>query len=206
MSTTFEVYPGNKEIPSFSEVLYQTEIAVNSYLSSINISKKIMLNVEIQSISEHIKKPFKLTDKMIWDDSLYAWFYIKGIPGGTDAYFYLHNTIDTDFLKDELTNNPNFQKYRNIIDENIKIGYNWTFRRSTGQPAIIALCYGFLAATLAKFTNGIIYTDDGAWDYEKFPAVPDDFMQWYFRLEYATNHNDIDFVSTSLNSIREILI
>jgi len=64
-----------------------------------------------------------------------------------------------------------------------------------------------LAATLAKLTKGVVYSDDGAWDYKKFPADPDDFMQWYFRLEYVTEHSDIDldFVKESLSAIRETL-
>ncbi len=206
MSTTFEVYPGSEDIPSFSELLYHTEKEVNNYLRSMGVNRDLKVNVEIQSIKDHSKIPFQLTDRMIWDDSAYAWFYIKDIPGGTDTYFYRHDDMDTEFLTDEIITNPNFQKHQNIIINNIKLGYNWSFRRSVGQPSIIALCYGFLAATLAKLTKGIVYTDDGAWDYEKFPADPDEFMHWYFRLEHATKQSDIDFVKTSIVSIREILI
>jgi len=206
MSTTFEVYPGIKDTPSFSTVICNTETAVNNYLRSIGVGRDIRLSIEIQSINGHIKKPFQLADKMIWDESVYAWFYIEDIPGGTDAYFYRHSSIDTEFLMEELTANPNFQKYQNTINNNIKLGYYWSFRRSAGQPAIIALCYGLLAASLAKLTEGIIYTDDGAWDYEKFPADPDDFIRRYFRLEYATKPDDIDFVKAGLASIRETLI
>lgn len=208
MSTTFEVYPGNKDIPSFSELLSNTEKEVNEYLKSINVTPNIKLGVEIQSIKDHIKIPFQLTDKMIWEDSMYAWFYICDIPGGTDAYLYQHNNLDIEFLREELATNPNFRKYQSIIVNNIKLGYSWSFRRSAGQPAIITLCYGFLAATLAKLTKGIIYSDDGAWDYKKFPADPNDFIQWYFRLEYIEEHSDIDinFVKESLLSIRKTLM
>ena len=207
MSTTFEVYPGNEDIPSFSELICNTEKEVNNYLKSISINRNIKLSVETQSIKDHIKKPFQLTDKMIWEDSLYAWFYICDIPGGTDAYFCRHNSLDVEFLREELATNPKFKTYQTIFDNNIKLGYKWTFRRSAGQPAIITLCYGFLAATLAKLTKGVVYSDDGAWDYKKFPADPDDFMQWYFRLEYVTEHSDIDldFVKESLSAIRETL-
>lgn len=206
MSTTFEVYLGSKDIPSFSELLCNTEKEVNNYLRSIGVDKNIKLSVEFQSIKDHIKKPFQLTDKMIWDDSMYAWFYICDIAGGTDAYFYQHSSLDVEFLMEELAANLNFKTYQNIFENNMKLGYKWSFRRSAGQPAIITLCYGFLAATLAKLTNGVVYSDDGAWDHKKFPADPDDFMQWYFRLEYVTEHSDIDisFVKESLLSIHKM--
>ncbi|WFR56233.1 hypothetical protein QA584_21845 [Anaerocolumna sp. AGMB13025] len=54
------------------------------------------------------------------------------------------------------------------------------------------LCYGFLAATLARLTTGVVYSDDGAWDYNKFPAEPLDFMRLYFRLDYINEYSDID--------------
>lgn len=208
MSTTFEVYPGNKDIPSFSELLCNTEKEVNNYLKSISVYKNIKLCVEIQSIKDDIKNPVQLTDKMIWNDSMYAWFYIHDIPGGTDAYFNRYDDLDIEILKEELAANPNFQKYQSIIDHNINLGYSWSFRRSAGQSAMITLCYGFLAATLAKLTKGIVYSDDGAWDYKKLPADPDSFMQWYFRLEYVDEHSnvDINFVKESLSSIRKTLI
>lgn len=208
MSTTFEVYPGRKDIPSFSELLCNTEKEVNCYLKSININKDIKLNVEIQSIKEHSKQTIQLTDRVVWDDSMYAWFYVCGIPGGTDAYLYQHNDLDIKFLREELADNDNFKKFQLIFEGNIKLGYKWSFRRSAGQPAIITLCYGFLAATLAKLTGGIVYTDDGAWDYNQFPADPNDFIQWYFRLECLTEYSDVDvdFVQKSLSSLQEMLI
>lgn len=136
----------------------------------------------------------------------YAWFYIKNIVGGIDAYFYTHTNTDIQFLKEELTANENFQIHKNVITNNIKVGYRWAFRRSAGQPAIIALTYGLLAATLAKLTKGVIYTDDGAWDYKKFPADPNEFIIWYFRTKYATNECDIELAENGVNSIKKELL
>lgn len=206
MSTTFDVYPGKGYIPLFSELLNDTEKEINDYLRGINVYKKIKVNAEIQSIDGHVKTPVQLTSRFRWDDSSYAWFYINGIPGGTDAYFYRHNEIDTDFLLGEVSQNQNFKKNEWIVNNSIRLGYNWTFRKSAGQPAIIGLCYGFLAATLAKLTEGIIYTDDGAWDYKKFPTVPEEFMKWYFRIEYATKQEDFDYVNKAIDSIKNMIL
>lgn len=177
MSTTFEVYPSSKVIPSFLEVLYLTEQEVNKYLRSMNIDKDIRLSAGLQSIKTHAGKPVALTDKMIWDESMYAWFYMDKLPGGTDTYFYQHDDLVIECLTEELAVNPDFKKFRYIFEKNIELGYRWVFRRSAGQPAVITLCYGFLAAALAMFTDGVVYTDDGAWDYKRFPADPNDFVQ-----------------------------
>ena len=206
MSTTFDVYPGKGYIPLFSELLYAAEKEVNNYLREIDVNKDIKLNARIQSNDNCIKIPVESTNRLIWDDSYYAWFYIKNVSGGTDAYFYRHDELYTEFLLEELSRNPNFKKYETIVRNNIRLDYRWTFRRSVGQPAIIGLCYGFLAATLAKLTDGIIYTDDGAWDYEKFPADPNEFLKWYFRLEYATKQDDIDFAIRGIASIKNMVL
>lgn len=207
MSTTFEVFPGSGDIPSFLELIENTEKELHQYLKSININKTIKLGVELLSNTDHCKKPFRLSDKMIWDDSVYAWFFAYHIPGGSDAYFYRHDDLEVKFLKEELEENPNFHRHRSCIAGNIHLGYRWVFRRSAGQHAVITLCYGFLAATLARMTKGVIYSDDGAWDYNKFPADPDDFIQWYFRLDTVDEESnvDIDFVKESLLSIRKTL-
>lgn len=205
MSTTFEVYPGNEYIPLFSELLYDAEKEVNGYLRGIDVHKNIKLNAELQTIAGHIKTPVQSTSRLKWEDSFYAWFYIKGIPGGTDAYFYRHDELYIDFLSEELSHNPNFKKYGQIVNNTIKLGYHWTFRRSAGQPAMIALCYGFLAAALAKLTGGVLHTDDGAWDYEKFPADPDEFIKWYFRPEYAARQEDADFAGRCIASIKSMV-
>jgi len=32
------------------------------------------------------------------------------------------------------------------------------------------MSYGFIACALAKLTNGVVYSDDSAWDYDKLPC------------------------------------
>jgi hypothetical protein len=65
------------------------------------------------------------------------------------------------------------------------MGHYWEFRRSAGQPGIVSVGYGFLAAALQSMTHGFIASFDGAWDEQRFPATADDFLSWYFRPEKA---------------------
>jgi len=64
-------------------------------------------------------------------------------------------------------------------------GFYWAFRRSIGQPAIINLSYGLIAAAFTELTNGLIFSDDGAWDYAIFPTSADRFLQSYFNPLYS---------------------
>jgi hypothetical protein len=53
------------------------------------------------------------------------------------------------------------------------------FRCGEDQPAIIYAAYGFLAVALARLTGGFVYSKDGAWEAERFPATVREFLNWY---------------------------
>lgn len=148
----------------------------------------------------HVK--FNINDKLIWNDDSYAWFFIRGVGGGTDSYFYKTTEFDKETWKEELDTNIKAQQLHDTINRSMRIGYNWSFRRSAGQSGIINLTYGLIAASLAEITDGFIYSDDDAWDYNCFPALAEDFFGWYFKPEFA-GKNDKVWVQDCIKSIYE---
>ncbi|MEK4356425.1 hypothetical protein NYE48_05090 [Paenibacillus sp. FSL M7-1455] len=50
------------------------------------------------------------------------------------------------------------------------------------------LAYGILASALAEITQGIIFSDDNAWEYSKFPCLPNEFNTFYFNPEMTTDN------------------
>lgn len=72
-----------------------------------------------------------------------------------------------------------------------------------GQPALINLAYGYLAATLAELTNGFIFSDDSAWDYEQFPCRPSEFFDFYFVPEKAISSNCLEWSERCIGLLRE---
>ena len=52
-----------------------------------------------------------------------------------------------------------------------------------GQPAIVSLYYGYLAIAIAVLTDGIIYSDDGAWDYSRLPIEGKFFKNEYLNIK-----------------------
>jgi hypothetical protein len=206
MSTNFDVYPGNSSIPTFSEVIELANRQINRYLMSIGIKTQVTISVKLQTIEGHKRLHLTHTDKIVWSEKNYAWFFFEKIAGGTDAYFYKNNLFESDIWEDELRVNPNTTKMQRVIKTCLSVGYHWKFRRSAGQPAIIVLAYGMLAASVAKLTNGFIYSDDGAWDYAMFPAKPDDFFKWYFNPNLTSDKNVRIFTKKCINSLKKMLI
>jgi hypothetical protein len=89
------------------------------------------------------------------------------------------------------------------IDECLANGYRWYFRRSMGQPALINLAYGYLAASLAELTDGLIFSDDSAWDYERFPCRAAEFFDFYLEPEKAIGSDFRKWSEQCLEWLRE---
>jgi hypothetical protein len=199
------VYPGNGHVPSFNGVLQLADSQINKYLLSIGIETQVNNSVNVQSIDGNSKANPHPADKILWDENHYAWFFVNGIPGGTDVYYHRNSVLEFEIWEEEMQSNFNIQKMKETIRKNLTLGYHWRFRRSAGQPAIIALSYGMLAASVAKLTNGFIYSDDNAWDYSMFPATPDDFFEWYFNPEMTSDEDIKEFTKRCIVSLRDEL-
>ncbi|WP_425800786.1 hypothetical protein ACHOLT_11635 [Desulfitobacterium sp. Sab5] len=201
MSTTFDVLPGSHYIPTFEEIVELSSSYLNSFLRSIGLKKDIGLRVNLHKSDESIINNNVQPLEAKWDSDYYAWFYIKGIDGGTDCHFSSFEESDYDIWKEEIKGNVKIRSYKNEINKSLKIGHYWSLRRSAGQPGVIALCYGLIAASLAKLTDGLIYTDDGAWDYSQFPTNADNFLTWYFRPEFTVDTDYKEWVQSCISSI-----
>ncbi len=201
MSTTFDVYPGNRNIPTFRNVLEEASGTINEHLSNLGVRKTIQLNVKIKEFKSDEDVRFSLDDRFIWNEDRYAWFYFDHIAGGTDVYYNQIIPINKKAWEGEIETNSNAQKLKDVINTSIELGYYWYFRRSAGQPAIINLAYGLIAASLAKITDGFIYSDDGAWDYNIMPALPDDFINLYFKPELASDRLDKEWFRKCIKQI-----
>jgi len=49
---------------------------------------------------------------------------------------------------------------------------------------LMLLSYGLIAAAFTELTNGLIFSDDGAWDYAIVPTSANLFLQSYFNPQY----------------------
>jgi hypothetical protein len=205
MSTTFDVLPCKDYIPTFSEIIELADSHINTFLRSIGINEKIDLMVNIHKNDEGYVNNQVLSERAQWAEDSYAWFYINGVPGGTDAHFWSFDESEREIWKEEIQTNSNAGKYADEINRSLRVGNRWNFRRSAGQPGIIVLSYGLIAAAIAQLTDGLIYTDDGAWDYSLFPAKVDDFLNWYFRPEIATHTESKEWAEVCIDSIRKEL-
>ena len=125
------------------------------------------------------------------------------MPGGADSYFREVDEDEREFREEEFKTNERSQTRRELVISCLVNGYFWNFRRSAGQTALINVSYGMVAASVAEMTEGLIYSGDGAWDYERFPATADEFYGWYFRPEAAIGPDFKEWSERCLRAIAE---
>lgn len=183
MSTTFEVYPSAPEIPTLQRLLDDATGNLHAFLERIGIDARPPITFRLLRSGDNVELPHR--DDLRWNHNEIGWFQVGSITGGTDAYYESvdeHSTLDVwhEYLREE-----RFKPFSDRIQRSLAIGHYWSFRRSAGQPAVINIAYGILAASLAAITDGFVFSDDSAWDWERLPALPDDFLDWYFVPELA---------------------
>jgi hypothetical protein len=204
MSTTFDVYPRTKLLPSFAAIIDRSTAELHRFLDSVNICARPLVHLRIQRWKDHSHVPFSLNGPARWEKDTYAWFMVGETPGGTDAYFD-HDQAKIQELWDGGFDDPRRKRLEPLIRQCTATGHRWWFRRSAGQPAIINLAYGLIAASLAAITDGFVTSDDSAWDWQRLPALPDEFLGWYFRPERAIGENFREWSQRCLDSLAEEL-
>jgi len=206
VSTTFDVYPSTDLIPSFAQLLTVATNHLTAFLRSYDITTPVTLDVAMRHKADETNRdlPFDLNAPAWWPNDHYAWFFVQGVPGGTDAYARIMNDLHRECLVEEVAGEKG-SGLGDLPKRSLQIGRYWAFRRSAGQLAITNVAYVILAASLAELTNGFVHSSDLAWDYRLLPAQPAEFLKWYFRPELATDANCKDWSQRCINGIAEEL-
>ncbi len=180
---------------------------INLFLANWGIHQSVHLRAEIITGSKRVVA--KPDAQFEWSDcDTYLWLSVEGVAGGTDSYC---GTISNDYNDglgewwyfDMLRRAPNFRPEHEAILRKAKaLDRKWSFRRSAGQPAIINLGYGFIAGALAELTDGLVFSSDNAWDYQRLPISGADFLAAYFNLRAATTPEERAWVGQNINILR----
>jgi len=201
VSTTFEVYPRTTTIPSFNEVLVLGEQRLHEQLRLRCIHSHPVLTMELRTADAHELLEIDRDTPFCWNDSAYLWLSFTGCNGGMDVSCLQTQEEEFEHWAYVLApDNP-----ARITPDNVRrafpSGIYWSFRRSAGQPALINFAYGILAAALAELTDGLVYSDDAAWDTERFPASAQAVYAWYFVPEKAIDPGYRQWAHTCLDAI-----
>lgn len=148
-------------------------------LEELQIYQTIQMTYPLRSLDERsITMPDPNQD-FVWEKDSYLWFGISGLEGGIDGYCRKTTGLTRE-LWDEFFELPHFARRKELALECLATGHSWAFRRSMGQLGITNLLHGILAGSIAKLTDGLILSDDSAWEWEKMPYTADEFIAEFF--------------------------
>lgn len=184
MSMSFEIFPSIRKLPESNEVMKLSVDLISKFLKKEQI--EININVTASDV---------MNDNQI----------IFNINGIGEVYMYCNKLteLDKEFWNEEMEINKKALELKERIYASFEIGYYWSIKRTMTQPAIVSIYYGYLAIAIAILTEGIVYSDDGAWDYLKLPMVGKEFMLEYMNLE---NINDIVVKNNIENWLSELKV
>lgn len=202
MSTTFEVHPTTVYIPSIQDIIALATKNIEQFYRFYELPQSRKLSFEFQDINHTVLDATE-DSPLINSEESSLWFYYEELNGGTDAHFRQVDDLDIDCWNNEILTRKQSQKRAAEIKQSLEMGHYWIFRRSAGQSAEINLAYGYLASSLAELTNGLIYSNDSAWDYECFPCSSAEFNSFYFKPEMTNAINYKEWSSQCIESIRK---
>ncbi|SFS67661.1 hypothetical protein [Paenibacillus sp. BC26] len=196
MSTSFDVYPTTFNVPTYSALLEKANQLVNSRMKSLKNNSEFELNISLQNKNESI--PVKLTDKFDIHEEYYIWVSTDRISGGFCIYQYNNDQMYKELWEDELRREQS-QKYEKKIIKSIERPYHWSVVRYAGTDPFYNLSYGLFASALAELTEGIIFSDDNAWEYSRFPCLPSEFNTFYFNPEQTVDKEHRNWAVENIN-------
>ncbi|MBK6620709.1 MAG: hypothetical protein IPG32_07485 [Saprospirales bacterium] len=204
MSTTFDIVPIRRADITFGQVFEKAKQRIQEYLLDIGIYKPIKLEAVIHHQKELYVRKALPEDAFFWEQTEYAYFYIEDFPGGTDAYCRLLKDDypgATWYMFDSLKeNSEGIENLQKKLEMAKSLNRHWCFRRSMGQPAIMTICYGLISGAVAELTEGIIWSDDGGWDYR--PVESEAFFGFYFRPDKALNKHNAKWASECIEAVQ----
>lgn len=191
MSVTFSVFPLQGEIPTFREVLHLATEKLNRFLRTQNIDFNAKVEIRLLTREANIEQKIDLDSLAKWEGDFYAWFTISSINGGIDSYYWELNEEDKADNLEELLDKDLGKDRRTLIENCLENKVEWNFRKSAGQLCITGIAFGFIVSAFAELTDGIIFSGDGAWEYQIFPATAEEFDECYFRPEKILSDNSL---------------
>jgi hypothetical protein len=202
VSTTFDVYPRKVALPSFNELLVLGEKRLHEQLQARYLHNRPVLTMELRQAESHELLDIDRNAAFRWDESAYLWLSFTGHAGGTDVYC---DPVDAEEDLDHWAYILAPDNAASVTPADVTAafpaGVYWSFQRSAGQPALINFAYGILAAALAELTDGLVYSDDSAWDFERFPARAEAMYAWYFVPEKAIDPGYRQWAHSCLDAI-----
>ena len=70
------------------------------------------------------------------------------------------------------------------------------------QPPLVCLYYGFVSMVIANHSKGLVYSDDGAWDYSSMPMGCSEFELSYPDMNKVSSNELSENIRRWINALK----
>lgn len=200
MSTTFEILISN-EIPTFGQVCKKTEEELHKFLSNIGIYQKPKLSIEVET---HEIRPCSYHEKFLCAEEHYILICVDDIPHVSINTFQFDEFYRR-YWKEDIIPEISCTLMRKKCNECLySHEYYWNTVRYAGSSVVTNLVYGLLAGSIASLGDGVVFSDDSAWDYNRMPITGDKFLDSYFNPEKDSDKELKDWTLKNIQGLKRI--
>ncbi|WOO36589.1 hypothetical protein R2R35_22810 [Anaerocolumna sp. AGMB13020] len=203
MSKSFEIFPTNQYIPTYNEVINLSKRMFQEYMMTLNIKKDLDVVLETFRIHDNsiINKIYD-KEKINISKEEYAAFCVNE-EGFVNLFYHTFSELDEQFWNDEIQYNERAKNYIKDIELYKKLGYSWLIKKNAGQPPVVNLYFGYIGIAIANLTEGVIYSDDGGWEYQCFPVKAKEFKEKYLNISTLQDNELIEYIKNNVEKLRK---
>lgn len=198
MSVSFDILPTKKSEIDCKVLVNESLERLFCFLSHNGISKEITVNVhEFSADGEEFCKPKFIT----MEGNKYTVLRVNDI-GELYIYFHRINDLEIECWNEVLLTNNTAKQHEREIHKFMNVGYSWEIKKTISQPPLVSLYFGFVSMVIANLSEGLVYSDDGAWEYSSMPMGFGEFEKTYLNLKRVNSKEIVQNVHSWISDLR----
>lgn len=196
ISTTIDVYPSSARVPTFGELADAVQQVLVSQRSDRYFTQHVgdvtddemrpSIERVVESSDRSVVQRFDAQTELVsFRGEDYGWVSFAAVKSGFDFYFDdepdpLDEWSHADVIVEYAERAKAIGRLQGFpFDRAAEVEWRWYLRMQAAQPLRTRLLSGYVAAALARLTNGFIHSDDGGVDYDRAPTDPETFLASY---------------------------
>ena len=198
MSASFDILPTENTRLDCKTLIEESIEKFQRFLKRNGIEKDFSVSaLEFKHDSEEIHNPEYIT----MDEDSYTVLIVNDVG---EIYIFYHKVsdLDAECWNEDLLSNENAKLHEREIRKYLSTGYFWEVKKTMSQPPLVCLYYGFVSMVIANHSKGLVYSDDGAWDYSSMPMGCSEFELSYPDMNKVSSNELSENIRRWINALK----
>lgn len=198
MSASFDILPTENTRLDCKTLIEESIEKFQRFLKRNGIEKDFSVSaLEFKHDGKEIHNPEYIT----MDEDSYTVLIVNDVG---EIYIFYHKVsdLDAECWNEDLLSNENAKLHEREIRQYLSTGYFWEVKKTMSQPPLVCLYYGFVSMVIANQSKGLVYSDDGAWDYSSMPMGFSEFELSYPDMNKVSSNELSENIQRWINALK----